>query len=200
MPVAPCAEGCPPSLLRHAVTVLNMYDNNLVRFGSLAPLTALKELRLYGNNLEEAPTLAEHKSLIIIELQKNRIATIPDDYFDATPALQRLSVWSNMLTTLPPSVCRCSALVGLSAQENKMASLPGGAPWPATLETLFLQQNPPLTTLPAELGACSALKRVNLSELKLDGAGLEVAEKYVAPARASTFESERAWRNMLHWQ
>jgi len=155
------------------VTVLNMYDNNLVRFGSLAPLTALQELRLNGNNLEEMPALGTHKSLTIIEIHKNRIAAIPDDYFDATPALERLSVWGNMLSALSPSLCRCSKLVGIQAQDNKIDSLPSGS-WPATLETLFLQQNP-LTTLPAELKACNALKRVNVSQLKLDGPGLEVA-------------------------
>lgn len=161
------------------VTVLNMYDNNLVRFGSLAPLASLQELRLNNNNLEEMPTLGTHPALTIIEIHKNRLSTIPDDYFEKTPALERLSLWGNMLTALPASLCRCSSLVGVQAQDNKIASLPSGS-WPTTLETLFVQQNP-LTTLPAELGACSALKRVNVSQLKLDAPGVEVAKKY-APA------------------
>lgn len=37
--------------------ILNLYDNNLIRVGSLEPLTALTEIRLFGNNLEEMPAL-----------------------------------------------------------------------------------------------------------------------------------------------
>lgn len=34
---------------------LNLADNNLVRMGSLAPMVALEELRISGNNLEDMP-------------------------------------------------------------------------------------------------------------------------------------------------
>jgi len=157
------------------VSVLNLYDNNLVRFGSLAPLKALQELRLGENNLEEMPTLGTHPELKILEVHKNRIATIPDGYFNATPALERLSLWGNTLTELPSSVCGCGALLGLQVQENKLSWLPAGAAWPAKLETLFLQHNP-LTTLPGELHACKALKRVNVAQTKLGDAGITIAE------------------------
>lgn len=158
-----------------SVTVLNMYDNNLVRFGSLAPCAGLVELRLSGNNLEEMPKLSKHASLKIIEMHKNRISTIPDDYFDATPALERLSLWGNMLAALPGSICRCSGLLGLQVQENKLTSLPSGVAYPSKLETLFVQGNQ-LTTLPAEISACSNLKRVNVSQMVLDSDGMEVAD------------------------
>ena len=62
------------------VTVLNMYDNNLVRFGSIAPMSSLVELRLSGNNLEAMPTLGQHAALKIMEIHKNRIsASSPDN-------------------------------------------------------------------------------------------------------------------------
>ncbi len=160
------------------VTVLNMYDNNLVKFGSLAPCASLTELRLSGNNLEEMPTLGSHPALKILEMHKNRITTIPEGYFEATPALERLSLWGNMLTSVPGSVCKCAGLLGLQVQENKIESLPEG-PYPAKLETLFLQENQ-LRTLPAALAACAALKRVNVSKLNLDGAGAGVAESLKA--------------------
>ena len=170
------------------VSVLNLYDNNLVRFGSLAPLKALQELRLGENNLEEMPTLGTHPELKILEVHKNRIATIPDGYFNATPALERLSLWGNTLTELPSSVCGCGALLGLQVQENKLSWLPAGAAWPAKLETLFLQHNP-LTTLPGELHACKALKRVNVAQTKLGDAGITIAEGCVAltPHNAPVF-------------
>jgi len=69
--------------------VLNLYDNNLVRLGSLAPLTSLTEVRLYGNNLEEMPTF-DQCPLEVLELHQNRIAgSIPDEYFTKLPALKR---------------------------------------------------------------------------------------------------------------
>ena len=167
-----------------SVKILSLYDNTLVRMGSLAPLVALEELRLSGNNLEEMPTLSEHPSLSVFEMHKNRITTIPDDYFKALPGLQRLSIWGCMLTALPPSLASsCPKLVGLQAQENKLASIPAG-PWPSTLETLFLQDNTSLAQLPAALASCPALKRVNLSKLPLDGDSQGVAEKIKAKCLA----------------
>lgn len=101
-----------------SVQVLNLYDNNLVRMGSLAPCVSLTELRLYGNNLEDMPVISDVPGLTIFEIHKNRIAKVADDYFKKTPALERLSIWGNMLTALPSSLLECSALAGLQAQEN----------------------------------------------------------------------------------
>jgi len=158
-----------------AVKVLNMYENNLVRFGSLAPLVALEELRLNGNNLEEMPTLGKsHPELLIIEIHKNRIAKISDEYFTSTPALTRLSIWGNQLESFPSSICGCDYLLGLQVQENKLKALPTGRPWPVKLETLFVQENP-LTTLPPELTK-TAMRRCNVSKTNLDGTSKGVAE------------------------
>ena len=104
-----------------------------------------------------------------------RCSQIADTYFASTPALQRLSLWGNMLTALPPSLAACPKLIGLQAHENKLEALPSGA-WPLTLETLFLQDNAPLTAIPESLKGCKALKRVNLSNLKLDGTSQGVAD------------------------
>ena len=160
--------------------MLNLYENNLVRLGSLAPLASLEELRLSYNNLEEMPTLlgaagGGHPSLAIFEMHKNRIATIADTYFNSTPALTRLSIWGNMLTALPPSLAVLGSLLGVQAHENQLESIPPCA-WPVTLETLFLHDNALLVSLPPTLGDCAALKRVNLANLKLDEASTEVAE------------------------
>lgn len=159
------------------VKILSLYDNNLVRMGSLAPLVALEELRISGNNLEEMPKLSSHPALTVYEIHKNRIAAIEEDYFTKTPALERLSVWSNQLSALPPSLLTCKKLLGVQAQGNALSALPAGA-WPATLETLFVQdQKGTAFTLAPELAACLKLKRVNLSNLQLDAASLGTAEK-----------------------
>ena len=136
------------------VTILSLNDNNLGSIGSLAPLVKLEELRLFANNLEAMPTLNSHPDLKVFEIHKNRVKEVADDYFKATPALERLSIWGNQLTALPTSLTGCASLVGVQAYSNpELASLPAG-PWPATLETLFVQETK-ITKLPDSLKACA---------------------------------------------
>jgi len=143
------------------VTVLNLNDNNIATLGSLAPLVALEELRIYANQLTTLPTLGSHPELKVLEIHKNNLADGPDEYFTATPALERLSIWGNQLTTLPSSLTKCAKLVGVQTQTNpKMTSLPEG-PWPSSLETIFLQETK-IGALPASLAKCD-LKRVNIT-------------------------------------
>jgi len=121
------------------------------------------------------PTLGpSHPKLTIMEMHKNRIASIADEYFFSTPALQRVSLWSNGLAAVPSSLCSCASLVGAQLQENALAELPEG-PWPATLETLFLEKNQ-IASLPVSLSDCFALKRLNLSGLALDYNANHLAE------------------------
>ena len=153
-----------------ALTVLNMQDNNLVRFGSLANCKALEEIRLYGNNLEEIPAIGDGlPALRIIEIHKNRISAIGDDYFAGTPKLQSLNIGKNSLATLPPSLfSKCAELTMVQAEENKIESLPS-VDFPAGLQTLFLQDNP-WKALPKELAKCSKLKRFNVTNAQSDSA------------------------------
>lgn len=148
------------------VTILSLNDNNLTMLGSLAPLVKLEELRLFGNSLEALPALSAHPELKVYEIHKNRISEPPADYFKATPALERLSIWGNLLKSLPSSLTSCSKLVGVVANKNPdLASLPDG-PWPATLETLFIEETG-IKSLPSSLKQ-TAMKRFNVSGLSLD--------------------------------
>jgi Leucine-rich repeat (LRR) protein len=170
------------------VKVLNLYDNNLVRMGSLAPLVKLEELRMSGNQLEEMPVLCADCPVTILEIHKNRIASVADDYFTRTKKLERLSLWGNQLTVLPGSLLACSALVGVQAHEMPLASLPSGA-WPSDLETLFVQETK-LTSLPPALGTLSKLKRVNVGKLALDAPSAAIAEalgKQIATMKGGIF-------------
>ena len=144
------------------VSILSLNDNNLVRLGSLEPLKALTELRIFSNNLEDMPTLCEECPIEVLEIHKNRISAIPEDYFGRTPALRRIILSNNMLSTLPASIGKCSQLLSLQVSDCKLEKLPSGIVWPLTLETVFLQGNEGLTELPAELAKLPAIKRCNL--------------------------------------
>jgi len=143
------------------VTVLNLNDNNLASIGSLAPLTQLEELRIFANQLTAMPALASPE-LKILEVHKNRITAIEDDYFEKIPALERLSIWANQIPKLP-SLVKCTKLLGVQAQTNPLKDIPDSLP--DTLETLFLQETQ-VDKLPKTLPA--ALKRVNITGLSID--------------------------------
>ena len=57
--------------------MLNLYDNNLVRLGSMEPLTALNEVRLYGNNLEEMPVFGRRDTLLASQLPPRLTSFVP---------------------------------------------------------------------------------------------------------------------------
>lgn len=147
-----------------SLKLLTLNDNRLVKMGSLSKCSKLEEIRLYGNNLEEMPDIGEEMpNLTILELNGNRIQSVPDDFFDKTPNLERFVIHKNALITLPSSVLKCTKLTQFQVQENKLTSLPDGA-WPASIETFFVQDNADLKTLPAGLKGCAELKRCNVGK------------------------------------
>ena len=168
-----------------SVKILSLYDNNIVKLGSLAPLTALEELRLYNTPLDSLPDLgsAPLANLTILEMHHSagggQIKEIPDDYFSKAPNLSRLLLSGHKgLTKLPASLLSCKGLKNLQAYGCGLTELPSGE-WPA-LETLFLQENEALTELPAELGTVTAFSRVNLSKTALSADGKKTADKIKA--------------------
>jgi len=153
--------------------VLNLYSNNLVMIGPAVfpPLKNLEELRLYENKLDTMPVLGDsHPALTIFEIHKCNIKEIKDDYFLATPALERVSVWGQAakLGNLPSSLTKCESLKGVQAQENDIVEIPEG-PWPATIETFFVQENRQIKKLPASLGEIA--KSPKLSRVNIGGLG-----------------------------
>ena len=183
------------------VKILNLYDNNLVKVGNLAPLTSLVELRVYNNNLEALPALPAICPLELLEAHNNRLASVDDDYFASAPRLRRLLLAGNQLTALPASLSRsCARLQFLQVGGNQIgelsmeprrtmlddtALLDDAAAllcWPE-LETLFLEQNP-IAALPPELPRCTKLLRCNLSGTKLaDGDAVVAAMLKLVLAR-----------------
>merc|ERR1712226_375837 len=128
----------------------------------------LEELRLFGNQLQEVPSIGPGlPSLRILELHKNAITQLPEDFFTLLPELKKVTLGDNKLTALPSSV-GASGLESLLVEGNQLAEVPEFVASMPALQVLFLQNNQ-LTALPAAFGKNSTLKRVNLSGNKIVG-------------------------------
>ena len=161
-----------------SVKILSLYDNNGKNGQPCAPCTGLEELRISGN-LEEMPALSSHTALTTYEIHKNRIASVPDDYFPNTrsaaalhlgqPADGRATGLSYELWTARR---RASPRESAHLRSRRRVAVDSRDPLP-------LSRSPGggAFTLAPELGALTKLKRVNLGKLALDDASMEIADQ-----------------------
>jgi len=151
------------------VTCLNWYDNRIVKLAPLGHLQKLEELRLFGNQLPSVPDFGlGMPHLSILELHKNCIKELPEDFFQLCPALAKLTLEQNQLQSLPDGVCSHKTLGSLIVHTNQIGALPDGLGTMPSLKVLFVQDNK-LTALPTSLGDNKLLERVNLSGNKITG-------------------------------
>ena len=145
-----------------SVRVLNLYECRIVKLASLGHLEQLEELRLFNNNLEEAPDVGTRLSkLKVVELNKNRITALPLKFFQGLKALERIVLTQNQITAIPSGIA-CPKLWSLIISQNHLTELPPDLPlWPS-LRILFLNANS-LTKLPETFLQNSTLERVNLA-------------------------------------
>jgi len=145
-----------------AVKVLNLYDCRLMKLCSLEALENLEELRLFNNNLEEVPDLGHNLSnLKIIELNKNRITTLPLTFFAGLRALERIVLNQNNIESIPVGI-HCPKLESMLISQNNLTELPPDLPlWPS-LRVLFVNVNQ-LQKLPETFLQCTKIERINLS-------------------------------------
>jgi len=143
--------------------VLNLYDCRLIKVGSFAHLVNLEELRIFGNNLAEAPDLGSGLSkLKILEMNKNQIAgDLPLSFFAGLNALERIVLNSNQITALPVGI-NCPSLESLLISNNALKELPPDLPLNRSLKIIFLNSNA-LESLPQTFMQNTWLERVNLS-------------------------------------
>jgi len=145
------------------VTCLNWYDNRIVKLAPLGHCEKLEELRLFGNQLPSAPDFGRGMpQLTILELHKNCITSLPENFFALCPALAKVTLEQNQLQSLPDGICEHKKLGVLIVHTNQLAALPEGLGTMSSLKVLFVQDNK-LTTLPTSLGDNKLLERVNLS-------------------------------------
>jgi len=151
-----------------SVKVLNFYDCRILQLASLAHMQALKELRLFGNQLREMPELGSSMPhLTILEVSRNQISSIPDTFFGGLPQLSYLRISGNKLTSLPASV-GSTALETLLVDDNALTELPGELAAMSTIKVLLINGNA-LTSLPSEFGANPTITRINLKGNPIQG-------------------------------
>lgn len=150
-----------------SVEVLNVYDCRLLRLCPLGHLQTLKELRLFGNNLQTMPDLtAGLPNLTILELHRNDIAEVPDRFFDGLPSLKKLTLSRNKLTSLPASIAE-SNLETILLDDNAIEELPSEIASMITMQVLLLNGNK-ISNLPAGYLDNKVVTRVNLSGNPID--------------------------------
>jgi len=151
------------------VKCLNWYDNRIVKLAPLGHCAKLEELRLFGNQLSSAPDFGRGMPhLTILELHKNCITSLPDNFFELCPALAKVTLEQNQLQALPDGICHHKTLGSLIVHTNQLGALPGGLGTMPSLKVLFVHDNK-LTALPSSLGDNKLLERVNLSGNQIVG-------------------------------
>lgn len=139
-----------------------MYDCRLLRLCPLGHLQTLKELRLFGNNLQAMPECGDGlPNLTILELHRNEIPEIPANFFDGMQALTKLTLSRNKLTGIPASIAN-SQIQTILLDDNAIEELPSEIATMQSMQVLLLNGNK-LTNLPAGYLENGVVTRVNLS-------------------------------------
>ncbi len=151
--------------LRSLTGSLNLAGRGMATLkpGDFAEITALRELRLFNNNLVvlHAGLFNGLLALKTLFLNKNSLETLHADAFSGLFKLEILHLWDNFLPALPSGVfSNLAELDSLYLQSNRLAGLPEDVfSNLAELDILYLQNNR-LTGLPA--GVFSNLSNLNL--------------------------------------
>lgn len=127
----------------------------------IGELSALTELRLWGNQLTSLPLeIGQLSALLLLPIGRNELTSLPPE-IGKLSALTVLDLQDNQLTSLPLEIGQLSALTELNLRGNKLTSLPLELGQLTALTRLNLGGNE-LTSLPPEIGQLAALTLLNL--------------------------------------
>lgn len=150
-----------------SVEVLNIYDCRLLRLAPLSHMQALKELRLFGNQLREVPTFGDGlPKLQLLELHRNDIAEVPPGVFDGMGELTKLNLSRNKLKSLPANLAGAK-LQSLLLDENELENIPSDIATMPALTVLLLNSNR-IASLPSAFLDNRIVQRVNVKDNPLN--------------------------------
>ncbi|KAG5360530.1 Adenylate cyclase [Yarrowia sp. B02] len=106
-------------------------------------------------------------TLTVLHLSKAKLSTLPDNFFDRLPNLEKLVLDKNHFVSLPSSLGSLRKLIYLSAVGNNLSVLPSTIGQLTTLQFLDLHSNN-LRKLPDEIWNLNVLSTLNVSSNLLD--------------------------------
>ncbi|XP_069824381.1 malignant fibrous histiocytoma-amplified sequence 1-like [Dendropsophus ebraccatus] len=150
-------------LVDTTILTLNLDRNKLKSVSGINHLRDLKILILSKNELTDFPM--EIQSLICLEkleLNQNKIQTIPTGIFPNLKDLKHLKLNNNRLSKLPMDLGSCSKLQYLNLAHNLFTDFPQCILEIKSLKEVYLENNK-LQKLPAELFLDLTLKKFKVS-------------------------------------
>jgi len=138
------------------------FSNNAIEVipNTLSLCTSLQLLHLGNNKIQEVPPeiFSQLKSLRELQLYKNKISIIPPEIGNLA-CIERLSIASNLITSMPEELGACTTLVELYLSNNaKLSYIPSSAGHLRSLQELKLYKCPALKQLPTTALEMTALK------------------------------------------
>lgn len=106
-------------------------------------------------------------TLTVLHLSKAKLSTLPDNFFDRLPNLEKVVLDKNHLVSLPSSLGSLRKLIYLSVVGNNLGVLPPSIGQLTTLQFLDLHSNN-LRKLPDEIWNLNVLSTLNVSSNLLD--------------------------------
>ena len=151
-------------------------------------LSHLARLYLSGCGLTEIPnTVSEAKELVYLNLDRNRIQSLPEQLplglrwlrlngngLTSVPEtigklgdLRRIYLNDNALASLPASFALLEALEDVALANNRLEAFPEVLVGLPSLRNLDLRGNPGITSLPANIGDMKALRTLTLAGCRI---------------------------------
>jgi hypothetical protein len=148
--------------------------------GSAVPLTAF------------ARVPCSHLCATVVELNKNRITTMPLTFFAGLPGLERIVLSQNNIDSLPVGI-NCPKLESMIISQNNLTELPPDLPlWPS-LRVLFININQ-LSRLPETFLQNTKIERINLSRNnKLTGTSKHILNHLRMVADSKSAKGGKYW-------
>lgn len=150
-------------LLDSNIQILNLDRNKLRSVSQIGCLTGLHSLVLSKNELSDFPMEIQYLVYLErLELNQNKIETIPNGIFPNLKSLKYLKLNNNRLSDLPKDLSSCSELHYLNLAHNFFTEFPTSILTLMDLKELYVDSNK-LQKLPSDLFLSLSLKKFNAS-------------------------------------